>query len=69
MKKKRSRLKLSYPDINLRKLKSRIEKLEDEKELDILKGHYIRTQVERSNLNSYLALILSITSLIFSIWG
>lgn len=61
-------IKIGYPDVNLRKLKSRIDRLEYEKAVDISRAYYTKAQIERGNLNSYLALILSIISLVFSIW-
>ena len=61
-------IKIGYPDVNLGKLKSRIDRLEYEKAVDISRAYYTKAQIERSNLYSYLALIVSIISLVFSIW-
>lgn len=61
-------IKMSYPDVVLRKINQRLERLEVDRAIKISESYYSKIQIEKSTLYSHLAILLSIISFIFSIW-
>lgn len=57
-----------FQNLNLKKLSQRLQNLEIQRDVDASKLYLYKSNIERTLFYSCLALVISVFSLIFSIW-